>query len=226
MSDAPSMAKAKLGILLEELRGKAGNAVFKRTKVGTVVSERTTPTNPNTIRQLQVRANLSKAAKAFKALSPAQVALWNAYALKIAQPGTKPRAAVDIFCALATKRLQIYSGNTIPTTPPATPFTGDSVHVTVSGVPGQIMFYSDDMNAAGVMTRTVGAAAGQLAPEAFGAWLSVEDVCSVQHHGTGVLRRRSGRVLCLRDSVCEGCHWADSCNADARLGHVGCCCSA
>jgi hypothetical protein len=53
------MATTILGVLVNDIRGKAGSAVFAHTKEGVVVRPRVHPTNPRTPAQQAVRANLS-----------------------------------------------------------------------------------------------------------------------------------------------------------------------
>jgi len=69
------MAKANLSVLMEGLRGKAGNVVFVESREGTLVKPRVSPTNPNAKDQAAVRIALTKAAQAWTTLTAAQVLL-------------------------------------------------------------------------------------------------------------------------------------------------------
>lgn len=137
------MAQAELGILLQDLRGKAGNAVFVAGRNGIVVRARITPTNPNTAAQETARANLTKAATAYRNLTTAEQAQWVTYAAGITKTNavtgkTYHPTPMAAFTALASKFLQVAPTGTIPTTPPSTAFTGDSITVTAAAETGKI----------------------------------------------------------------------------------------
>ncbi len=152
------MAKAELGILLHDLRGKAGNAVFVAGRNGAVVRTRVIPRNPCTAAQKAVRASLAKAAAAYRSLTATQQAQWVAYAAGI----TRTRAGsgksyhptpISVFAALASKFLQVNPTGTIPTTPPTASFGGDTITVTAAAGTGKITFTATAANAANVKTE-------------------------------------------------------------------------
>lgn len=153
--------KAQLSILLESAHGKAGTVVFKRAPTGTVIVPRIKPRNPQTPAQQAARANLGRAAAAFRALTSEQFAIWQEYARMEASRNAEDQefapAANSIFIGLASKFLQINPAADIPITPPAEPFTGDSVEVeletteTPEGVVAT--FVPDQANRPGAVTE-------------------------------------------------------------------------
>lgn len=149
--------KASLSMAFEDLRGKAGTVVVSKSRSGLVVKPRVKGRNPQTPAQQAIRANLTKASAAYKGLTSAQVALWQAYA----QSQTKHNpvtgdayspTAISAFVALASKFLQA-GGTAIPATPPTTPFSGDTVTITATTGTGKVTFTASKGNAAGVQTE-------------------------------------------------------------------------
>ncbi len=119
---------------------------------------RVNPSNPKTTAQLGVRGNLAKAAAAFKNLTTAQVAAWKAYANTIMKHNpvsgdAYSPTAINVFVALAAKFLQVNPSGTIPVTPPASAFGGDSITVTATAGTGQITFTGSGINSANVKTE-------------------------------------------------------------------------
>lgn len=153
------MANADLGILLQSLRGKVGNAVFNKGKGGsTTVRVRVRGTNPKTSAQVGVRTNLSRAAQTFRGFNIAQYNLWKAYAQTLTRVGKKSGkrytpSAINAFTELTAKYLQINPTGSIPLGPPATPFTGDVITVTATAGTGKITFTASAANAANVRTE-------------------------------------------------------------------------
>lgn len=154
------MALISMGALAADIRNKVGSNVFTRTKSGNTVRIRIVPRNPRSTAQVTARANMTAAAKAYKALSSANVADWEAYALgithhqKVSGQAFHP-SAISAFTALASKFLQITPGGTIPTSPPATPYVPDTVTVTAAGGSGQVTFTGSADNAAGSKTEVL-----------------------------------------------------------------------
>lgn len=74
------MALLKLGSLVSEARGSIGGVVYARNRYGAYARARTKPVDPNTPLQNTYRSNMSQALAAWRALTQAQRALWNAYA--------------------------------------------------------------------------------------------------------------------------------------------------
>lgn len=152
------MAKAELGVILQDLRGKAGNAVFTKSKDGIVLKPRVKGKNPRTPAQQSIRANLTSAATTYKNFTSTQAAAWEAYANTLTHKNSvtgksfKP-SAMNVFTGLATKFLQATPGGTIPTTPPTSSFTGDTITLTTSGSTGKVTFTASGANAANVKTE-------------------------------------------------------------------------
>jgi len=152
------MAKAELGVILQSLAGKAGNAVFSRSKEGVILKPRVKGINPNTPAQQAVRANLREAATAFKNFTASQVAAWRNYAANQTKHNSVTGKSynptgVNAFTALASKFLQVNPGGTIPTTPPASAFSGDSITVTCSAGTGKVTFAASAANSTDVVTE-------------------------------------------------------------------------
>ncbi len=152
------MAQGNLGVLFNNLRGKAGSVVFARSKDGTVIKPRVSARNPQTPAQVAVRVALSKSAGAYKNLTPAQVTAWVTYANNVTKrdPRTgksyKP-AAIASFTSLASKFLQVNPVGVIPVAPPAAAFTGDTITCTAAGGAGKVTFTASIANAANVTTE-------------------------------------------------------------------------
>ncbi len=152
------MAQGNLGVLFNNLRGKAGSVVFARSKDGTVIKPRVSGRNPRTPAQIAVRNNMIKASGIYKNLTPAQVTNWQTYAL--AQNKRDPRtgktynpSSINAFSALATKFLHVAPAGTPPVTPPAAAFNGDTITVTGVGAAGKVTFTGSAANAANVTTE-------------------------------------------------------------------------
>jgi hypothetical protein len=150
--------KAATSVGFSNFRGKAGSLVVSGGRSGLVVKNRLSPRNPQTNPQQAVRAYFAKAAAAFKNLSSAQVQAWQAYAQTIVKHNpvsgeTYHPTAINAFTALAVKFLQINPAGTIPTTPPAGPFAGDSISLTATAGVGKITFNASGPNTVGVKTE-------------------------------------------------------------------------
>ncbi len=152
------MAKAELGILLQDLRGKAGNAVFQRGRDGLVVRPRVKGTNPNTPAQQQVRAAFTSATQAFRSMTSTQLGAWQLYATTLTRHNgvtgkTYSPEAINVFVELTTRFLLANPGGTIPMTPPTTPFAGDAIDVTATAGTGKVTFTASAGNATNVTTE-------------------------------------------------------------------------
>src|SRR2546422_186833 len=152
------MAQGSLGVLFNNIRGKAGSVVFARSKDGTVIRPRVAARNPRTPAQVAVRVALGKSAAAYKTLTPAQVIVWTNYA----QTYTKhdPRtgktyfsSGIAAFTSLASKFLLVTPTGTIPVTPPATSFSGDTITVTAAGASGKVTFTGSAANGTNITTE-------------------------------------------------------------------------
>lgn len=152
------MAKAELGVLLQDLRGKAGNTVFQKSRDGIVVRPRVHGSNPRTAAQLAVRAALTKASQLFKGFSSVQFAAWQNYAQTVTKhnPVTGKAyhpTAINAYTELATKFLLVNPSGTPPSAPPSTSFAGDSITVTATAGTGKVTFTGSAANASGVTTE-------------------------------------------------------------------------
>ncbi|RYG17545.1 hypothetical protein EON82_23730, partial [bacterium] len=124
------MATLTEGLLGGGLRGKSGNAVYVRTKRGTVVRDRVIPRDPMTPAQVAARQRQARAARAWGELEPSEVAAWTAYARSL---NLQPNNA---FATLYKVLLRLDSAAPVPATPPSHPFFGDVIRVAV-GSPSQ-----------------------------------------------------------------------------------------
>ena len=153
------MAAADLGILVQTLRGKVGNAVFVKAKGGgTTVRARTRVTNPKTAAQVSVRGNLGRGSTLYKNMSAPQIALWRAYSQNLTFTSKKSGrkyvpSAIQAFDQLAAKFAQISPGTAVPMVPPTGGFAGDTVGLTATGNAGTIVFTASAGNAVGVKTE-------------------------------------------------------------------------
>lgn len=152
------MAKVAYSTVVNEASGKAGTVVWRKHRSGPNFSVRVSPKNPDTAAQRAVRGYLSKAAKTFEGMTPAQVAVWDAYGETIVRHnpltgGTYTSTGIAAFIELTVKFLQNNPGGTIPLVPPSSEFTGDSITVTASAGTGVVTFTASAPNSAGVMTE-------------------------------------------------------------------------
>lgn len=97
------MAKVT-GFINAVLSGKLGGTVYANNKGGSYVRQYIKPTNPNTIAQISARADFTSAISAWHALTDAEKALWNSYALnhyasKLGSTGAT-YSGFNAFCAL------------------------------------------------------------------------------------------------------------------------------
>ncbi|MCW5940056.1 MAG: hypothetical protein KF884_09940 [Fimbriimonadaceae bacterium] len=150
--------KVNTSMAIEELAGKDGKVVARRSKFGTVFTPYLIPNNPNTGPQERIRDFFGRASRTFSALSLAQVAQWKAYAntLTFRDPVTGKLyhpEDINAFMQLAVKFLQLNPSGTIPVTPPAAPFLGDPAVVTATSTTGKVTFNSNQPNQSGVRTE-------------------------------------------------------------------------
>lgn len=151
--------KTRMSMAFDALSGKSGSVVVADTREGFIIRPRTIPADPKTPAQTAIRANLTTAARAFAGFSPTQYAEWKAYANGLThhnrQTGKsfKP-TPINAYTALVTKMLQVNPAASLPTSPPATPFSGDSITITAeSESPGIITFTASGANSSGVVTE-------------------------------------------------------------------------
>jgi hypothetical protein len=152
------MAEAKLGVLVQDIRGKAGTVVFQMSEGGLIIRPRVMGTNPNTPAQRAVRAALTKAARDWSNFSPTTVATWNAYAHNlnlhnhVSGRSYHPHG-INAYMHLACKFYQVNPSGTAPTTPPTTAFNGDTIQITATADTGTVTFTASAPNSADVTTE-------------------------------------------------------------------------
>lgn len=152
------MAKIAYSAAINSIRGKMGTDVFTRARNGATSRIRVSGRNPKTGAQVAVRSNLTRAATAFKNLTPVQALQWNNYALTITRTNpvngtTYNPSGISVFVQLASKFLQINPSGTIPVAPPTTGFFGDGISITATAGTGQVTFTASAANATNVRTE-------------------------------------------------------------------------
>lgn len=153
------MAKIAFSAMVDAASGKMGTVVWTEARNGHTSRVWRRVRNPRTPDQTFVRSNLARASRAFAAMTPAQAQAWNNYGQTITHVNpingkTYHPAGIDIFVALTTKFLQNNPAGTIPLSPPAAPFLGDSITLIAdSETPGELLFTASGPNAAGVTTE-------------------------------------------------------------------------
>lgn len=151
--------KARLSMAFQDLRGKDGNIVIKNSRNGLILTPLVTPKNPKTPAQRAIRGYFTRATQTYEGMTPTQANLWKNYALTINEtdPITGKNfhpTAINAFVGLTVKFLQLTPGGTIPMTPPAAPFSGDTIVVSASqGDAGMIEFTANAANATGITTE-------------------------------------------------------------------------
>jgi hypothetical protein len=152
------MANVAYSADVNDIRGKIGTNVFSRARSGATIRIRKSPRNPRTEQQSEVRFYLAKAATAYKNLNAIQRTAWKNYAATLTHTNpvsgeTYTPAANTVFVGLASKFLQITPTGTIPVTPPASPFAGDTISLTADGDDDMVIFTASGSNAANVKTE-------------------------------------------------------------------------
>ncbi len=81
------MASIKLGPAIAAIAGSIGGTVFSHNKAGPYIRNRSIPINPNTARQVKVKAAMAfLTAEWANALTAAQRTAWNLYASSVTMP--------------------------------------------------------------------------------------------------------------------------------------------
>lgn len=78
-SMAVAFALVQFGGGVSQIRGSIDGTVFSRNRAGAIARGRTKPINPGTLRQSEVRAAFGASSASWGALTPADVADWDAY---------------------------------------------------------------------------------------------------------------------------------------------------
>jgi len=152
------MAKVQLSVLMNDIRGKAGTVVFTESREGLVMKPRVTPENPRTPKQVAVRQAFGRAAATFRNLTNMQAQLWQRYAdtRNERQPITGRSftlTAMNAFMRLAIRFQLVNPTGTIPLTPPATEFTGDTITVAATPKTGAVSFTASGANGTNIKTE-------------------------------------------------------------------------
>ncbi len=152
------MAKLVMNVLTDGLSGKAGSAVFVRTKNGVYIRPRTVPKNPRTASQLAVRGHFGKSVSAWKGLTLAQANAWRSYAQSVVRTDTvdgtsRTLTGYTAFMALTAKFMQVKPTSPIPMNPPSFGFIGDLVFVVAAGASGGVTFTASSLNSVNVRTE-------------------------------------------------------------------------
>jgi hypothetical protein len=142
----------------EDLRGRDGNVVISKSRVGLVLRPYTIPVDANTADQRTIRGYFGKAAATFKELGASQVTAWEQYASTLSERDpvtgeTYSPTAINVYVGLGTKYLQVTPGGILATDPPTGSFEGDTLVITASGGPNQVTFSAGAANATGVTTE-------------------------------------------------------------------------
>ncbi|MCW5947255.1 MAG: hypothetical protein KIT74_09530 [Fimbriimonadales bacterium] len=153
------MARARLGMAFQDVRGTMGNQVLVLTRSGLVVRGKPRykfPVSPATRAQTE---RMKAAAEVWNSLTIEQVEAWRRYGetQRRVDPVTLKeytQTANTAFVGLSTKFLQASPGGAIPLLPPVSEFIGDSIVLTVAPVsPGVVRFAASGPNAPDVITE-------------------------------------------------------------------------
>lgn len=144
--------------MLQELSGTLGNGVWVRSREGSVVRQRVTPANPDTPPQIAARARLTEATRLFKTFTQSQEDQWSQFAETLSSVDpvtgkTTTPTAINAFVKLATKWRMVNPTGSLPTVPPQTPYSGDSLSWTVLASTGKITFTGSGPNSSKTTTE-------------------------------------------------------------------------
>lgn len=124
------------GIAVEELNGSAGGTTAARNKSRQYFKIRTTPRNPRTGDQSEVRGRLSAISKAWGGLTDAERLQWDDFAKTQAGRRVLGKAGVlsgfNAFCRIRLNAALVNA--TITNTPPTSLVIGELVDITVTNV--------------------------------------------------------------------------------------------
>lgn len=166
------MAFLRPGPNNQGMRGRMGGQVYSEAGVDTIVREFVTPANPNTGAQVGARGYFKTATQTWASLDDAERAAWGVFAqgmhshnpMRLKQ---KPLSGFNVFVALASKFLQVNPAGTIPQSPPAVKFAGESIVITATPGTGKVTLTASAANTPGVTTEVLvqRLKAGYLKPE-------------------------------------------------------------
>jgi len=143
--------------MVDVMRGKLGGVVFTKSRSGPTVRVRVRPANPATAAQINARANITDASRAYKALSSADAQAWRDYGLTFTIPngvgGQFNPSGINAFTQLAAVYLAVNPGGTAPVTPPGSPYEGDTITVAGADGSGLVTFNPSAANTAGSTTE-------------------------------------------------------------------------
>lgn len=150
---------AKLGgfINVSAIRGKLGGQVFTKGRSGATLRVRVKGANPRSAAQSTVRANLAQGSRAASALSSTNRALWVSYGQSLTFHNPVSGAAynpswITIYNKLWQDLKLATVGAATPTTPPASPYSGDTITLTAAGSSGTITWTGSAQQTAGSTT--------------------------------------------------------------------------
>ncbi|MBV6457579.1 MAG: hypothetical protein HONBIEJF_00692 [Fimbriimonadaceae bacterium] len=157
-ADTIDMAKLVTTLLGQALHGSTGNVTFIRSRYGTVVRTRTMPRDPRTDAQWLARSRMTRAGSLWREMTREQVNAWNQYAAQTAmEAGIGPEEPTptgqQVFTRLTIKLLQVDDQALPPLLPPASPFAGDGIRLTATGLAQAVRFSVTGANAPGVVTE-------------------------------------------------------------------------
>ncbi len=152
------MAKASTSAILGTVAGRVGDVVLVHVRGGQVVRSRPTYKRHQTDAQKAANNRMRQAMEVWNGFGPAEARAWNAYAATIVRHDsitgeTYLPTGHCIFTALAARVRQIDPDAAIPTSPPTSGFSGDSLGVTAEPAPGAIVFTASAPNSPGVVTE-------------------------------------------------------------------------
>ena len=152
------MARAKLGAILQDVRGGLGETVAANGRSGAVLRRKPTYKYPDLPALEPAKQRMSGAMTLWNSLSRSQAMAWNTYAAGLTYHNKttgQPYAptGLNVFSGLANKFLQVHPALTPPIIPPSGGFAGDAVKVSAAGGAGAIAFTASAANGANVLTE-------------------------------------------------------------------------
>ena len=150
------MAKATTAAWLGGLSGRLQNVYFAETPYGTQLrvlpERRAAPTEG----EMAQRRRIAAVGRLWNALDREAMLAWKAYGEGLGAGPVTGRtlgvAGYNAFSRLASKRLQLWPQEPVPSLPPTAPFFGDAMALSVEGG-GGVVFTADQPNATGVVTE-------------------------------------------------------------------------